>query len=385
MGSLPVSGAVQGISFSRASKFLALACTECTEIWDLKGPKLHTTVRSRSPLTSVSFAPDDSVLACTSAGGGLALHKKEDGGRLASTCDVGWTHLASAAYALGAPLLAAVGNGGAAVWDAGSLQRMDAFPDLHRATLSKALPRCAAVRFLGTGGETLVSVGADGRCVLTDRRLGSAVAAAEAAGALTALDARADGGCLAVGTAAGAVLLYDPRKLAAPVARLPADPTNPGANPGVAAVLAMHWQHTPAEIEARRAAPAATPITSADAAATPMLGLPPQRAATAGAAYGPAASPAADIQRRLDLGGAGATPNPAGLQSGAAGVAGATDMRRLELELTRRLHCHENEMLEAVAALAAQQRAMEARIVALAEEVAEVSQAREYATLWLGE
>jgi len=59
------------------------------------------------------------------------------------------------------------------------------------------------VRFLGPRGDVLVTAGADGRAVLTDRRLGGAVAAAEAGAPLTALDARADGGCLAVGSAGG--------------------------------------------------------------------------------------------------------------------------------------------------------------------------------------
>lgn len=70
-----------------------------------------------------------------------------------------------------------------------------------QATLSRTAPAaCRAVRFLGGSADVLVTAGADGRCVLTDRRLGTAVAAAEASAALTALDVRADGGCLAVGT-----------------------------------------------------------------------------------------------------------------------------------------------------------------------------------------
>jgi len=72
-----------------------------------------------------------------------------------------------------------------------------------QAAPAAARPACAAVRFLGARGDVLVTAGADGRAVLTDRRLGAAVAAAEAGAPLTALDARADGGCLAVGSAGG--------------------------------------------------------------------------------------------------------------------------------------------------------------------------------------
>ncbi len=75
------------------------------------------------------------------------------------------------------------------------------------------------------------------------------------------------------------MLLFDPRKLAAPVARLDtgaaAAAGRPGGGPGAAAaVAALHWQHTDAEIEARRAAPAATPLPAAEAAATPRIDLP---------------------------------------------------------------------------------------------------------------
>ena len=38
MGGLPVNGTVCGISFSRASKFLALASTSCIEVWNLRSP-----------------------------------------------------------------------------------------------------------------------------------------------------------------------------------------------------------------------------------------------------------------------------------------------------------------------------------------------------------
>jgi len=76
------------------------------------------------------------------------------------------------------------------------------------------------------------------------------------------------------------VLLYDPRKLAAPVARLDAGTgaaaaDRPSGGPSAAAAIAaLHWQHTDAEIEARRAAPAATPLPAAEAAATPRIDLP---------------------------------------------------------------------------------------------------------------
>lgn len=81
--------------------------------------------------------------------------------------------------------------------------------------------------------------------------------------------------------AGGAVLLYDPRRLAAPAARMDAGAPNPGRKLYHAAVRALHWQHTAAEMEARRAAPAATPMAAADASATPMLGLPLVRAGAA--------------------------------------------------------------------------------------------------------
>lgn len=69
--------------------------------------------------------------AC-STGGGLALHKKEDGCLLARACDPGWEDLASVAHALeGPPAVAAVGGCGVAVWEGHSLTRLDAYGDLH--------------------------------------------------------------------------------------------------------------------------------------------------------------------------------------------------------------------------------------------------------------
>jgi hypothetical protein len=83
-----------------------------------------------------------------SAGGGLALHGKEDGALLACAADPGWTHLASVTHALAAPAVAAAGGGGAAVWDAGSLVRVDAFPGLHKVG-------AGAGRLAGAGSQTL--------------------------------------------------------------------------------------------------------------------------------------------------------------------------------------------------------------------------------------
>jgi hypothetical protein len=262
-GAPPAPAPLTSLAWGLGSRRLAAGCADgSVRVHDMT-TKESAAVRAAAPgaggVAGVAWHPEDAFLAAA-AGAGVALFSRHlvRVGALGSAGGGAASALALAGG--GARVAAGCAEGGVALWDAGA-----------QALLTRGAGRHAGaggVGGLAFGGaafpDLLLSAGAGDGCVFgSDLRAGDLSGRpawrAAAGGALASLAAREDGALLAAGTAAGEVLLWDPRRPGAPAARLRC-----GAGP----VTGLHWQHRYSSAGAAgRAAAAFAAAAAAEAAA----------------------------------------------------------------------------------------------------------------------